>query len=76
MAQKKSGKCAHPGCNCPAAPGSTYCEGSAKPTVDRVQLPACGMWHRRSGKHCRISVEGCEIRTATSLRFRVVGRWR
>jgi hypothetical protein len=33
MAEKKIEKCAHPGCNCPAAKGSkycgTYCEGSA-----------------------------------------------
>ena len=24
MAEKKIEKCAHPGCNCPAAPGSKY----------------------------------------------------
>jgi hypothetical protein len=25
MAEKKADKCAHPGCNCPAAKGSKYC---------------------------------------------------
>jgi hypothetical protein len=25
MAEKKAEKCAHPGCNCPAAKGSKYC---------------------------------------------------
>jgi hypothetical protein len=33
MAEKKIEKCAHPGCNCPAAKGGkycgAYCEGSA-----------------------------------------------
>jgi len=34
MADKKIEKCAHPGCNCPAAKGSkycgSYCEGAGK----------------------------------------------
>ena len=38
MAEKKIEKCAHPGCNCPAAKGSkycgAYCEGSAgRPSI-------------------------------------------
>jgi len=50
MAEKKIEKCAHPGCNCPAAEGSkycgAYCEGSANRSLDRVQLPASGVWRR------------------------------
>jgi len=50
MAEKKIEKCAHPGCNCPAAPGSkycgAYCEGSANghpslaTVITRSALPA------------------------------------
>jgi hypothetical protein len=44
MAEKKPDKCAHPGCNCPAAKGSKYrsdyCESIGKqPSI------ACGCGH-------------------------------
>ena len=44
MPEKKLEKCAHPGCNCPAAKNSkycgTYCEGSAgRPSI------ACNCGH-------------------------------
>jgi hypothetical protein len=42
MAEKKIEKCAHPGCNCPAA-------GLRESSVYCVQLPACGVWRRRDG---------------------------
>jgi hypothetical protein len=45
MAEKKIEKCAHPGCNCPAAPSSqycgAYCEGSRRrPRFDSDGCPA------------------------------------
>jgi hypothetical protein len=47
MSEKKTEKCAHPGCNCPAAKGSkycgAYCEGSAgRPSIAcNCNHPAC-----------------------------------
>src|SRR5215467_4526412 len=46
---------------------------SCRPAVDRVQLPACGVWCRRDGG-CGGSKLWCEIETATPLRFRMVAR--
>ena len=40
MPEKKTAKCAHPGCNCPAATGSkycgAYCEGSVTARLSRA----------------------------------------
>jgi len=44
MVEKKIEKCAHPGCNCPAAEGSKYCEVSAnRPSI------ACNCRHAECG---------------------------
>ena len=61
MAEKKIEKCAHPGCNCPAAPGSkycgAYCEGSAnRPSIRAtagMRSVAPAKWQALQDKRCR-----------------------
>ena len=43
MAEKKTGKCAHPGCNCPAK-GSKYCGAYCEGSASRPSI-ACNCNH-------------------------------
>jgi len=44
MAQKKSGKCAHPGCECPVAEGSMYCSRYCESAGTLLSI-ACNCGH-------------------------------
>jgi hypothetical protein len=44
MAEKKTAKCAHPGCNCPAAQGSKYCSPYCESSGSRMSI-ACNCGH-------------------------------
>jgi hypothetical protein len=44
MAEKKIEKCAHPGCNCPAAPDSKYCGAYCEGSANRPSI-ACNCRH-------------------------------
>jgi hypothetical protein len=44
MAEKKIEKCAHPGCNCPAAEGSKYCGAYCEGSANRPSI-ACNCRH-------------------------------
>jgi hypothetical protein len=44
MAEKKMEKCAHPGCNCPAAKGSKYCGAYCEGSGNRPSI-ACNCNH-------------------------------
>ena len=48
MAEKKIEKCAHPGCNCPAAPGSKYCGAYCEGSANRPSI-ACNCRHAECG---------------------------
>ena len=44
MAEQKIEKCAHPGCNCPAAPDSKYCGAYCEGSAGRPSI-ACNCRH-------------------------------
>ena len=44
MAEKKALKCAHPGCECPAAKGSKYCGAYCESSGNRPAI-ACNCGH-------------------------------
>jgi len=44
MAEKKAEKCAHPGCNCPAAKRSKYCGAYCQASASRPSI-ACNCGH-------------------------------
>src|SRR5882724_12867947 len=48
MAAKKIEKCAHPGCNCPAVPGSKYCGAYCEGSANRPSI-ACNCRHAECG---------------------------
>jgi len=47
MAGTKIAKCAHPGCNCPAAAGSKYCGAYCQGSANRPSI-ACNCGQRSS----------------------------
>ena len=48
MAEQKIEKCAHPRCNCPAAPGDKYCGAYCEGSADRPSI-ACNCRHAECG---------------------------
>ena len=67
MAEKKTAKCANPGCNCPAAKRSkycgAYCEGSAsRPSMARCALPRTPVVRARSPSEKQFSYFGELVR--------------
>jgi hypothetical protein len=44
MAETKTAKCAHPGCNCPVAKGSKYCGAYCEGSANRPSI-ACNCGH-------------------------------
>ena len=44
MAQMRTGKCAHPGCNCPVEKGKKYCSDYCESVAERPSI-ACECGH-------------------------------